>query len=245
MGTIILILVGLAVAAAVAYFGYRRLQESDMGGGGPHRYDGDIDLDDDPLFADPVDVSDPGVEFEATGRDGPAEEPEPAPASERSAKPAVADARATPQPDPGGEELILAVYVLAPSSHDFAGPDVRAALEAEALQFGSMGIYHRHSDEGPGAVFSVANAMEPGTLEPDELDDLQTRGLACFMRLPGPVDGAEALEQMLDGAKGMARRLGGDVYDETRSVLRAQTEEHLREKVRDYTRRRRLAVGQR
>ncbi|HKJ76893.1 MAG TPA: cell division protein ZipA [Gammaproteobacteria bacterium] len=240
MGTVILILLGLAIAAAVAYFGYRRLQESDMGGGGPHRYD-DVELDDDPLFADPVDVSDPGVEFEAARGDDAAE----APAPERPAKAQRAGPAAGPAPEPGGEELILAVYVLAPSSHDFAGPDVRAALEAERLQFGSMGIYHRHSDEGPGAVFSVANAMEPGTLEPDELDTLQTRGLACFMRLPGPIEGAEALEQMLDGAKGMARRLGGDVYDETRSVLRAQTEEHLREKVRDYTRRRRLAVGQR
>lgn len=243
VGSILLILFGVAAAAGVAYFGYRRLQEGDLGADWPHRREGEeLPLDDDPLFADPVDAAEPGVDLD---RMHGAAETEAEPAKEASAKSAHGRSRSAPPPDPGGEELILAVYVLAPTDHDFHGPEVRTALEAERLQFGSMGIYHRQSDEGPGAVFSVANAMEPGTLEPTELETLRTRGLACFMRLPGPVDGAEALEQMLDGAKGMARRLGGDVYDETRSVLRAQTEEHLREQVRDYTRRRRLAISQR
>lgn len=252
MGTILFILLGLAGLGAVAYFGYRRLQEGESGfDRRPGEPDPLLDDDDDPLFSQPTPASgDAGVEEGLAGVAAGEEASEPAaaarPAPDTMEEGVLGPARVVARPESApGEELIIAIYVLAPSGHAFAGADVRAALQAERLEYGAMGIYHRRSDLGAGAVFSVANAKEPGTLGPEELETLETPGLACFLRLPGPVEGAEALEQLLDGAKGLARHLGGDVYDESRSVLRAQTEEHLRERVRDHARRRKLAAADR
>jgi cell division protein ZipA len=42
---------------------------------------------------------------------------------------------------------------------------------------------------------------------------------------------------MLETAQAVARNLGGDVLDESRSVLTRQTMEHCRQKIRDLERR--------
>ena len=149
-----------------------------------------------------------------------------------------------PPGEDDGEEFLTALYVMAPQGTAFAGPAVRQALEAEGLEFGAMDIYHRPPDLGnAGVIYSVASAVEPGTLKPDELDDQAVPGLALFMRLPGPEENTTAFERLLEGAQGIARRLGGELRDERRSVLSNQTIQHLREQVRDYGRRRALAAA--
>lgn len=149
-----------------------------------------------------------------------------------------------PPSEDDGEEFLTALYVMAPQGTAFAGPAVRQALEAEGLEFGAMDIYHRPPDLGnAGVIYSVASAVEPGTLKPDELDDQAVRGLALFMRLPGPEENTTAFERLLEGAQGLAHRLGGELRDERRSVLSNQTIQHLREQVRDYGRRRALAAA--
>ena len=102
-----------------------------------------------------------------------------------------------------------------------------------------MSFFHRHEFEaGRGAIqFSVANMMQPGVFDIDNMSDFNTPGLVFFLTLPGPEDMMKAFDYMLETAQAVARNLGGDVLDESRSVLTKQTLEHSRQLIRDLERR--------
>jgi cell division protein ZipA len=64
--------------------------------------------------------------------------------------------------NPQLEELLI-LGVMAQSGEPFGGDELVAALRGQGLKFGDMGIFHRtHGDSGE-RLFSVANAVEPGT----------------------------------------------------------------------------------
>lgn len=166
--------------------------------------------------------------------------PRPAPAA-RARQPAAEPARAR-----GGEELIVVLNLAAPEGSPFRGPALRDALESVEMRFGDMDIFHHHgvgdmrTDE---PVFSAASMVKPGTLRLDALEDLSTPGLTLFMRLPGPLDPKVAFELMLNTGHRLAQALGGELWDETRSVLSAQTIAHIRERIAEFNRRRLLLAS--
>ena len=140
-------------------------------------------------------------------------------------------------------ELLLSLHVTAPSGVRFSGADIQEALQQAGLRHGVMDIYHRvpHGGTDRDAIFSVADMLEPGALGAERLQDHYTPGLTLFLRLPGPVDGAAALDDMLRAARVLAQRLDGELRDESRSVLTRQTIEHLRERIVEHRRQRELA----
>jgi cell division protein ZipA len=135
------------------------------------------------------------------------------------------------------EVFMLNVVSRAPSG--FRGEDIMHILLACDLRFGDMSFFHRHEQEaGRGPIqFSVANMMQPGVFDIDNMSDFNTPGLVFFLTLPGPEDMMKAFDYMLETAQAVARNLGGDVLDETRSVLTRQTLEHARQQIRDLERR--------
>jgi cell division protein ZipA len=149
------------------------------------------------------------------------------------AKPSTVPGAGSPKRAP---ELLIILHIAARAPRRFVGPELQHALEAEDLRFGDMDIYHRlvEVDGEQQMLFSVTNAVKPGTLTPEELPELETPGLSLFMRLPGPVPGPNALERLLEAAEGLAGRLDGELQDESRSALSAQMREHLRERVREW-----------
>ncbi|MGA7802429.1 MAG: cell division protein ZipA, partial [Gammaproteobacteria bacterium] len=136
-------------------------------------------------------------------------------------------------------EKIVALFVVAPRGQRFRGAEVTRALTDAGLQFGAMDIYHRYprGDDGAEPVFSVANLVDPGTLNPAAMDDFATPGLSLFMRLPGPMTGRKALDDLIATAQRLADNLDGELRDRTRSVLSRQTIEALREEVVEFERR--------
>ena len=133
-------------------------------------------------------------------------------------------------------ELIV-LHVLASSGEAFAGADLVAALRNEGLRFGEMNIFHYLDEASDRPIYSVANAIEPGTFDLADLPALRSPGLTFFLQLPAQVDGIEALERMLAAAQGIAGALSGDLKDQSMSALTGQTAEHMRERVRDFARR--------
>ena len=129
--------------------------------------------------------------------------------------------------------------VVARNPDGFRGDDILHILLACDLRFGEMSFFHRHELEaGRGAIqFSVANMMQPGVFDIDNMADMTTPGLVFFVTLPGPEDMMMAFDYMLETAQAVARNLGGDVLDESRSVLTKQTMEHSRQRIRDLERR--------
>lgn len=153
-----------------------------------------------------------------------------------------------PQPEPAAEagrlprEIdpeVFMLNVVARNPEGFRGEDILHILLACDLRYGDMSFFHRHEFEaGRGAIqFSVANMMQPGVFNLDDMADIMTPGLVFFLTLPGPEDMMRAFDYMLETAQAVSRNLGGDVLDESRSVLTKQTLEHARQKIRDLERR--------
>ncbi len=148
------------------------------------------------------------------------------------------------EPEPGRlprdvDPEVFMLNVVSRQPGGFNGEDILHILLACDLRFGDMNFFHRHEFEaGRGAIqFSVANMMQPGVFDIDNMSEFTTHGLVFFVTLPGPEDMMKAFDYMLETAQAVARNLGGDVLDETRSVLTKQTLEHTRQQIRDLERR--------
>lgn len=144
-----------------------------------------------------------------------------------------------PPPSPPREEFIVALTVMAKDGRRLSGSELRAALEAEGLRYGDMQIFHRYGDNGDTPLFSVANAVNPGTFELESLDSLETPGLALFTRVPH-TRGTVRFDLMLSTAEHLARQLDADVCDDGRCTLTKQSANHIRERIVEYERRQRL-----
>ena len=134
---------------------------------------------------------------------------------------------------------VFMLNVVARDPQGFRGEDILQILLACDLRFGDMNFFHRHEFEaGRGAIqFSVANMMQPGVFDIDNMGDMMTPGLVFFLTLPGPEDMMKAFNYMLETAQTVARNLHADVLDESRSAATKQSMEHNRQKVRELERR--------
>ena len=134
---------------------------------------------------------------------------------------------------------VFMLNVVSRNPAGFRGEDILHILLACDLRFGDMNFFHRHEFEaGRGAIqFSVANMMQPGVFDIDNMADMNTPGLVFFLTLPGPEDMMKAFDYMLETAQAVSRNLSGDVLDESRSVLTRQTMDHCRQQIRDLERR--------
>ncbi len=132
----------------------------------------------------------------------------------------------------GPESLLIILYIMSPKGHVFIGEGIHAVMTSAGLTHGEHQIYHYLQNNI--AVFSIANAIEPGFFDLTKLKDVTTPGLAVFLELPGPVECRKALDNLLGISKRLAEALSGELCDENRSVLTQQTIAHLKDKVETY-----------
>mgnify|MGYP000701751460 CR=1 FL=1 len=154
-------------------------------------------------------------------------------------KPGVHAESLDDRPVPG---LVLVTHVVPHTSEGFAGEDILYLVNSCDLRFGEKDIFHRFEDEdGEGCIqFSMAHSINPGTFNPVTLSSERIHGLSLFMSLPGPKKAMDAFEAMSEMASVIARNLGGEVHDETHSIMALQTIEHNRQQVRDYVRKQKI-----
>lgn len=132
----------------------------------------------------------------------------------------------------GPETLLMVLNIMSPKGHVFTGEGIHAVMTSAGLTHGEHKIYHYMQDNL--AVFSIANAVEPGFFEISRLQSISTPGLAIFMELPGPVECRKAFETLLEISQRLATALSGELCDENRSALTQQTISHLKEKIEAY-----------
>lgn len=132
----------------------------------------------------------------------------------------------------GAASLLIVLNIMSAKEQLFAGEDIQAVMTSVGLTHGEHKIYHYMKNDE--AVFSIANAIEPGYFDLDALGDIATPGLAVFMQLPGPVECRQALDTLLEVSKGLAKAIDGELCDENRNVLSQQTISHLKDKVEGY-----------
>lgn len=184
---------------------------------------------DDDFFARAEEVS--------SGETASIDKAEPAPVEENAGRFDADSSKKRPAPEISADpEEMLVIFVVARQGQSLPGAAIRRIAEACGMEIGEMEIYHRH--EQPNAQgslqFSMANAIQPGTFDLDSIDELETPAVTFFMSMRDPADPMYAYECMLATAETLARHLEAEMLDGDRSVMRPQTKEHYRERIRDF-----------
>lgn len=134
------------------------------------------------------------------------------------------------------DPLILVLSIMAPAGQPWSGERLQRALESEGLRHGDMDIFHFHQAEHEDAVFSVANAVEPGVFDLALMSELASPGVTLFCQLPGPLAGDEAFDLMLDRARAIAEKLDGHLCDDRRNALTMQAVSHYHDRIETFSR---------
>lgn len=139
-----------------------------------------------------------------------------------------------------GHSEVLVINVTAKQGRMFTGDDLLHTLIISGLKFGEMNIFHKRlsKDNKSAVIFSVANMLNPGTFDLNKMDEFTTLGISFFLALPAAVNNLDAFEQMLSIAQGVRDTLDGELKDDHRNGMTAQTIEHYRQRVRDFELRR-------
>lgn len=180
-----------------------------------------------------LDLDDDGPSISARDDDFPAET-----RSRTRSSPSVSAAVEEKEPVQAAEE-VLVISVISRDPAGFKGPALLQNILESGLRFGEMDIFHRHeSMAGNGEVlFSMANAVKPGVFDLDDIDLFSTPAVSFFLGLPGPRHPKQAFDVMVAAARKLSQELNGELKDDQRSVLTAQTIEHYRQRIVEFERR--------
>ncbi|NNC55419.1 MAG: cell division protein ZipA [Pseudomonadales bacterium] len=134
------------------------------------------------------------------------------------------------------EEQLLVLHVRARNKQGFNGTDLLQVLLACDMRYGDRDILHRNERAGgAGSLqFSVANMVEPGTFNLEDINSFRTPGISFFMSLPGPENPDEAFECMLETANCVVKNLDAELLDEHHQIASVALLESLRDRARDF-----------
>lgn len=146
----------------------------------------------------------------------------------------------TPEVELNAEpELVFTLILQATNGQKYRGSYFLPILLSQGLRHGEMGIFHRYQNTGgkPRQIlFSLANAITPGTFTINNLESFETPAFALFMTLPGPPDAQIAYDAMVKTVQLLKTELGGDILDETRSHYTEQVHNHRLDSIQEYIR---------
>jgi len=133
-------------------------------------------------------------------------------------------------------DRVFSIHVMA-TTQLFEGRQLLELLLQYGLRFGDMDIFHRHEHPaGHGDIlFSMAQAVEPGTFNIDSLSRDLVPGVSFFMSLPGKKS-TLAFDLMTDTARRLAYELQADLLDANSQVLTQAELDQWREAVVSYER---------
>jgi cell division protein ZipA len=128
---------------------------------------------------------------------------------------------------------IIIMYIMAQPNTEFGGYDLQQSLANAGLIFGDMDIFHRYEDtSGKGQLlFSLASAVEPGTIDIANIGAYSTPGLCLFLdcnQHPYPM---QSFTLMVHVAKQLAEELNGTVLSGKREPWTKAIESNLRDKL--------------
>lgn len=129
-------------------------------------------------------------------------------------------------------QKIVTLRLVAGEGATFRGDELILSMRGIGLRHGKFGIFHRYdgSDESR-TIFSAASLVEPGSFDLANIKEQELPGISLFLVLPGPVEGAEAFDMMIEAARTIAQSLDGELLDESGSTLSIQRERYMREEI--------------
>ena len=129
-------------------------------------------------------------------------------------------------------DRVLSLHVMAVPGRPIAGRRLLELLLQYGLRYGDMSIFHRHEHPaGQGKVlFSLAQAVEPGTFDILQMERQNVPGISLFMGLPG-YKRLHAFDLMVDTARRLAKELDADLLDDQAQPATSALFETWREEV--------------
>jgi cell division protein ZipA len=159
--------------------------------------------------------------------------PNPAAVSAAASAPMASVSAATAiavQWPPPRTERVLSLRVVSAGGEALPGRPLRQALESSGMVHGPQRIFHLVDVDGAVRA-SAANLVRPGSLEPDQMDAQEFRGLSLFCILPGPLPPAQMLDGLVQLARDVATRVSAVVQDEQGAALNAEKLTQMRRSV--------------
>lgn len=132
-------------------------------------------------------------------------------------------------------QKIVTLRLIARDGGAFKGDELVLSMRGIGLRHGKFGIFHRiDGDDDERTIFSAASLVEPGSFDLANIKEQEIPGISLFLVLPGPIDGAEAFDMMMEAARALAQSLNAELLDESGSTLSIQRERYMREEVIQY-----------
>ena len=129
-------------------------------------------------------------------------------------------------------QKIVTLRLVARDRSAFQGGELILSLRGIGMRHGKFGIFHRYDgNDEDRTVFSAASLVEPGSFDLKNIKEQQIPGISLFLVLPGPLDGAEAFDMMMEAARALAQAMNGELLDESGSTLSIQRERYMREEI--------------
>jgi cell division protein ZipA len=136
---------------------------------------------------------------------------------------------------PSSPQKIVTMRLVAKKHGAFAGDDLILNLRSVGMRHGKFGIFHRyHGDDERKVIFSAASLVEPGSFDLENVKNQKIPGISLFMVLPGPLDGCQAFDHMMEAGRTLTKALHAELLDESGSTLSIQRERYLREEIIQY-----------
>jgi cell division protein ZipA len=133
------------------------------------------------------------------------------------------------------QQKIVTIRLVAKKHGALAGDDLILNLRGVGMRHGKFGIFHRYdADDEKKVIFSAASLVEPGSFDLENIKNQKIPGISLFMVLPGPLEGAQAFDLMMEAGRVLAKALHAELLDESGSTLSIQRERYLREEVIQY-----------
>ncbi len=129
---------------------------------------------------------------------------------------------------------VIAIHVMARAQHVFYGDAIQQVLTQAGLHYGDLRVFHRyaeHNEQQGQIIFSVASAVNPGTLMVHLGQQFSCPGLTFFLDFAKQKNAVTMFQLMLNTARGIAQALDGELRDEQRKTWSLTAEQSIRRRI--------------
>ena len=126
----------------------------------------------------------------------------------------------------------IVVLNILTDSERIKGQELLEFLMENEMSYGEMEIFHK-LDNQDEVLFSLANAIEPGTFDLSDIDESEIQGVTLFMQIDGANQAERIFDDMLELARNISEKFSSQIFDGTRSALTQQTIGHIRQNIRE------------